>query len=89
MFLLMKYPHFRIGGASAIRTLATLTVFTVVCVMGCGTSKRSDSQVSEPSRTGRLVINLQFDVARPFIDGLAAVRIGDDKTGKYGFIARQ
>ena len=39
--------------------------------------------------TGHFVINPQFDGAYSFSDGLAAVRIGDDKTGKWGFIDNQ
>ena len=31
---------------------------------------------------------LQFDEAKRFSEGLAAVRIGDEKTGKWGFIER-
>ena len=38
--------------------------------------------------TGTFVSNPQFDGARSFSDGLAAVRIGDYETGKWGFIAR-
>jgi hypothetical protein len=38
------------------------------------------------SKTGQIVINPQFDAADAFSEGLAAVRIGDDKTGKWGFI---
>lgn len=39
-------------------------------------------------KTGKLVVNPQFDYASDFADGLALVRIGDDKTGKYGYIQR-
>ena len=39
-------------------------------------------------KSGRIVINPQFNVADSFSDGLAMIRIGDDKTGKWGFIAR-
>src|ERR1035441_6646417 len=38
------------------------------------------------SKTGQIVINPQFDGADAFSEGLAAVRIGDDKTGKWGYI---
>jgi len=37
-------------------------------------------------KTGQIVINPQFDAAQNFSEGLAAVRIGDDTTGKWGFI---
>ncbi len=39
--------------------------------------------------TGKFVINPQFDYANYFSEGLAAIRIGDDKTGKYGFINKK
>ncbi|MBK7416010.1 MAG: WG repeat-containing protein [Dechloromonas sp.] len=38
---------------------------------------------------GRFAVNPQFDSTRGFKEGLAAVRIGDDKTGKWGFIDKQ
>ena len=37
-------------------------------------------------KTGKYVINPQFDSAGNFSEGLAPVRIGDDKTGKWGCI---
>ena len=36
-----------------------------------------------------MVINPQFDGAGPFSDGLAVVRIGNEKAGKYGYIDKQ
>jgi len=33
-------------------------------------------------------VNPQFDKAEKFSEGLAPVRIGDEKTGKWGYIAR-
>ena len=42
-------------------------------------------------KQGKMVINPQFDcdwVCSGFSEGLAAVRIGDDKTGKWGYISR-
>jgi hypothetical protein len=36
-----------------------------------------------------IVIPPQFAAAGPFSDGLAAVRIGDDHTGKWGYIDKQ
>jgi hypothetical protein len=38
---------------------------------------------------GVLVITPQFGVATQFSEGLASVRIGDDKTGKWGYIDAQ
>jgi len=39
-------------------------------------------------KTGKIIINPQFDDAESFSEGLAAVRIGDYRTGKYGYIDR-
>jgi len=39
-------------------------------------------------KQGHFVVNPQFDEAGNFSEGMAAVRIGNDKTGKYGYIAR-
>ena len=39
--------------------------------------------------TGQFVINPQFDLADGFSEGLAAVKLGDDETGKIGFIDTQ
>jgi hypothetical protein len=39
--------------------------------------------------TGKFVINPQFDFAIGFADGLAVVQIGDDRTGKWGYIDKQ
>ena len=52
-------------------------------------SVRAHDEISSVTeKTGHFVINPQFDYASGFADGLALVRIGDDKTGKYGFISR-
>ena len=40
-------------------------------------------------QTGKFVINPQFDGVSSFSDGLAGVRIGDDMTGKWGYIDKQ
>jgi hypothetical protein len=37
---------------------------------------------------GRYVIAPQYRDARPFSEGMAAVRIGDEKTAQWGYIAR-
>ena len=58
-------------------------------------TKPTDSQSSPNSAkikftttelTGKFVINPQFDEAYSFREGLAAVKVGDEKTGKWGFI---
>jgi hypothetical protein len=38
------------------------------------------------AQTGKFVINPQFSGASNFSEGLAAVLIGDEETGKWGFI---
>jgi len=40
-------------------------------------------------QAGRVVINPQFDTALRFADGLAAVRIGDERTGSGATSDRQ
>ena len=52
----------------------------------------SPSQAATPAsaaatlKPGTIVINPQFDSVGSFSDGLAAVRSGDARTGKWGFI---
>ena len=58
---------------------------------GCSSPSKTATPASAATnattaKTGTIVINPQFDSADAFSDGLAAVRIGDDKTGKWGFI---
>ena len=76
-------------------------VLAVLLTFGC--QKKDDSiqssQTEKPSasqtppavteQTGKFVINPQFNFANDFSEGLAAVRIGDDKTGKWGYIDKQ
>ena len=50
-------------------------------------SKKLDFHTTE--NTGKFVINPQFDNALDFSEGLAAVRIGEIVTGKWGFIDKQ
>ena len=47
-------------------------------------AKKLDFQTTE--NTGKFVINPQFSGASNFSEGLAAVLIGDAKTGKWGFM---
>jgi hypothetical protein len=37
-------------------------------------------------RTGRILVNPQFDAVSPFDHKFAVVRLGDDKTGEWGYI---
>ena len=58
----------------------------------CGGEKGSPNDAGDDDiggvteQTGKMVINPQFDWADDFHEGLALVRIGDNKTGKFGFI---
>ena len=48
----------------------------------------SGAQGGYIDKTGKMVIPPQFSPAKDFSEGLAAVRIGDATTGKWGFIYR-
>ncbi len=65
-----------------------VVLLVAVFTLSCGNRKSDESAAPSDrgSKTGLLVINPQFDLAESFSDGLAAVRIGDGKTGKWGFI---
>ena len=65
-------------------------------MFGCQkSSDQASSQIAGSAatnvteQTGRVVIYPQFDAALRFADGLAAVRIGDENTGKWGYIDKQ
>lgn len=65
----------------------------ILLAIGSAVAQKQKADVTNLSnrphaKTGQIVINPQFDEAQPFSEGLAAVRIGDDETGKWGFIAR-
>ena len=47
----------------------------------------STSKITET--TGKFIINPQFDYADDFSEGLAAVRVGDRNTGKWGYIDKK
>ena len=49
-------------------------------------AKKLDFQTTE--NTGKMVINPQFDAADNFQEGIAAVRIGNSESGKWGYISR-
>ena len=75
---------------------ALIVLLLLSVLFGC---QKSSDQASSPiaasavtkvtEQTGRVVINPQFDAALRFADGLAAVRIGDENTGKWGYIDKQ
>jgi hypothetical protein len=78
----------RVGYDFVIQTLVTaLVIFTVASVVGC--RPKVTRETSSTSRTGLLVVNPQFQYAGEFSEGLGRVQIGDDKTGKWGFIDTQ
>jgi hypothetical protein len=57
---------------------------TIVLFGGCtSTGHPNGSTTAARSRWGTIVINPQFDEATEFAEGLAAIRVGDEKTGKW------
>lgn len=65
--------------------LALFVMASTAFLLSC----RRSSPPSQASHTGEIVIAPQFGLADKFSEGLAAVRVGDDQTGKYGFIDKQ
>ena len=72
----------------ASQRLATVLVLTgLLAYSGCKANPtHHESSVPLQSQTGVIVIEPQFRFAVAFSEGLAAVRIGDAKTGKWGCI---
>jgi hypothetical protein len=72
-----------------MRTLLSLILFGFLLgyeqIAEPATSQKT-SAITE--QTGHFAINPQFDAVKEFSEGFAAVRIGDDKTGKWGVISR-
>ena len=73
------------------RCVVGLVAVLLVGAAGCSSPQQTETPAvvaSTPTslETDSFVINPQFDSAFPFSDGLARVRIGDARTGKYGFI---
>src|ERR1019366_3269489 len=79
------------------RSMKALIALLLLSVLfGCQKSPdQASSQIAASAvtkvteQTGRVVINPQFDAALRFADGLAAVRIGDENAGKWGYIDKQ
>jgi len=75
-----------------LRTCAVgLVAVLLVGAAGCSTPPQTETPAEVAStptslETGTFVINPQFDIVESFSEGLARVRIGDDTTGKHGFI---
>lgn len=76
-----------------------LCYLAVLCIVACKTEQpkliRSNVKLypivlnekwGYIDRSGKIIIEPQFDYAYKFSEGLGRIRIGDDKTGKYGFI---
>lgn len=55
----------------------------------CCTDKRGQPVFGYINETGKLILNLQFDYAGEFNEGLAPVRVPGDETYKYGYINTQ
>lgn len=70
-----------------LQYLVTLLFFCFLC--GCNASSGDKPATKDDSKLGQMVIIPQFDSVGDFHDGLASVRIGDEKTGKWGFIDKQ
>ncbi|MDA1332428.1 MAG: WG repeat-containing protein, partial [Proteobacteria bacterium] len=60
---------------------------SILVLSGCDRANADESsQIEITDKTGKFVINPQFDNAYGFSQGLARVIIRDNETGKYGFI---
>jgi len=74
--------------------IKNIVIIFILSVLICGCEKFSDLRLKNlfnknnelTEQTGKYAINPQYSSADNFSEGLAAVRIGDDKTGKWGFI---
>ena len=80
-----------------------LSILILTMLMAFGCQQKDDSIQSSKTekppadkqspavteQTGKFVINPQFGFASSFSEGLAAIHIGDDKTGKWGYIDKQ
>ena len=66
--------------------LVALTLWLAACGATPTTDDTSSTGSERTLAPGTFVINPQFDDALSFSEGLAAVRIGDSETGKWGYI---
>jgi hypothetical protein len=69
--------------------VALLALLVAEVSAGCSSGPQSDSGTTASrvtSTTGKVAIAPQFSYAQTFGEGLAAVRIGDDTTGNWGYI---
>lgn len=80
-----------------MKILSWLLIAACVCLAACGdgqtppqlSPKRYADKCGYIDYRGRLLIEPQFDEAYPFSEGLAAVRIGDSRTGLWGYINKR
>lgn len=70
-----------------LQYLITLLFFCFLC--GCNTPSGDKAAIKDDSTLGQMVIIPQFEDALPFLKGLAPVRIGNENTGKWGYIDKQ
>jgi hypothetical protein len=74
---------------TSLRTVSAILFLALAATVAVAQTKRMPERgagkASAP-KTGTMVINPQFDEAQPFSEGLAAVRIGGEEDGKWGFI---
>ena len=86
----MKNPVTLVLGLAVASFVVLLTLGIAACSSSSQPDVGTQATAAPPvtSATGRMVINPQFDSTYQFSEGLAAVRIGDDKTGKWGYIPR-
>ena len=79
----------RITGVALIALLALDFVAACQERQHAGTPPEAPQTYRTIAGARLFVISPQFDSAEEFKEGLAAVRVGDDKTGKWGFIDKQ
>ncbi|MEI8187005.1 MAG: WG repeat-containing protein [Chlorobiaceae bacterium] len=68
-----------------------VVLFAFLCsLFGCDKIKdiQQTCLINSGYRIGQMVIKPRFDGAGDFSEGLAPVRIGNVKTGKWGYISR-
>jgi len=70
-----------------LQYLIALLFFCSLC--GCNASSGDKPATKDESTLGQMVIIPQFEEVLPLTKGLAPVKIGDDKTGKWGYIDKQ
>ena len=77
------------GSVRFIMNVKRLIALSAVVALLSLTSCRSGSEPTEISRDWTVAINQQFNGAGNFTEGLAAVRVGGEDDGKWGYIDKQ